>query len=75
MTLLEKIIFAADYIEPYRKPLPKISEIRKAVYFDLDNGVLLILKNMLDYLKETDAVIDTLTEDTYNYYKAILKTQ
>lgn len=75
MTLLEKIIFAADYIEPYRKPLPKIGEIRKAVYFDLDNGVLLILKNMLDYLKETDAVIDTLTEDTYNYYKAILKTQ
>lgn len=75
MTLLERIIFTADYIEPYRKPLPKIDEIRKAVYFDLDYGVLLILKNMLDYLKETDTVIDTLTVDTYNYYKTILKTQ
>ncbi len=73
MTLLEKIIFTADYIEPYRKPLPQIEEIRKTAYTDIDLGVLLILENMLSYLRRSNAVIDTITEDTLYYYQALLK--
>jgi predicted HD superfamily hydrolase involved in NAD metabolism len=75
MTLLEKIIFTADYIEPCRKPLPRIDEIRRTAYSDLDAGVYMILENMLDYLTDTESVTDTLTVDTYNYYKAVLKIQ
>ncbi len=73
MTLPEKIIFTADYIEPYRKPLPRIEEIRKAAYTDIDSGVLLILENMLSYLHKTASVIDPMTEDTLSYYQALLK--
>jgi predicted HD superfamily hydrolase involved in NAD metabolism len=69
MTLLEKIIFTADYIEPYRRPLPRIDQIRKAAYEDLDLAVYMILKNTLDYLLNSGAVIDTLTVETYEYYK------
>lgn len=71
MSLLEKIIFTADYIEPFRKPLPRIDEIRKAAYEELDYAVYIILKNTLDYLQNTGAVIDTLTNETYEYYKAV----
>lgn len=73
MTLLEKIIFTADYIEPYRRVLPRINEIRSAAYSDLDQAVLMILDNTLRYLKESNAEIDTLTEDTYHYYKKLLE--
>ncbi len=73
MTLLEKIIFTADYIEPYRRPLPRIDEIRRIAYMDIDRGVVMILENMLKYLHETKAVIDGLTEDTLSYYQKILK--
>ncbi len=69
MTLLEKIIFTADYIEPYRRPLPRIDEIRRAAYTDLDQAVLMILENTLNYLDTSGADIDTLTVDTYQYYQ------
>jgi HD superfamily phosphohydrolase YqeK len=75
MSLLEKIIFTADYIEPYRKPLPRIDDIRRAAYSELDLGVFMILENMLYYLNDTAAVIDPLTVDTYQYYEAVLQTQ
>lgn len=50
MSLLEKIVFVADYIEPNRKPLPEIDEIRNEAFSDIDASVAHILKNTLTYL-------------------------
>lgn len=75
MSLLEKIIFTADYIEPYRKPLPRINEIRWMAYSDLDRAVLIILENTLSYLEQSKAEIDTMTVDTYQYYKTVLSAE
>lgn len=72
MTMLEKIIFTADYIEPYRKPLPRIDVIRKASYDNIDLGVYMVLENMVNYLESTAEVIDTMTIDTYKYYEGLL---
>lgn len=71
MTLLEKIIFTADYIEPNRRQIPGLHEIRSIVYKDLDRAVYLILHNTLAYLRsqKDDANIDPLTIETYEYYK------
>ncbi|MDF2486785.1 MAG: hypothetical protein K0R46_2953 [Herbinix sp.] len=74
MSLLEKIIFTADYIEPYRKPLPRIDEIRALAYSKLDQAVIMILENTLCYLEQSTVDIDTLTVDTYEYYKSALMT-
>ena len=43
MTLLEKIIYLADYIEPTRD-FPGVEELRKACYEDLDKGLLMGLE-------------------------------
>jgi len=43
MTRLEKVIYLADYIEPTRD-FPGVEELRKAVYEDLDRGLLLGLQ-------------------------------
>ena len=69
MTLLEKIIFVADYIEPNRKMLPELPEIRREAFTDLDKCICHILKRTLTYLRERGGAIDDMTEKTYNYYR------
>ncbi len=71
MTLLEKIIYIADYIELYRKPLPNMDKIREMAFIDLDACVLLILENILSFLQERGYVIDDITISTYEYYKQV----
>lgn len=70
MTLLEKIIFVADYIEPNRRIIRELPEIRREAYTDLDKCVIHILKNTLEYLETLNAAIDDLTKETYDYYVA-----
>ncbi len=70
MCLLDKIIFIADYIEPNRKPIRDLEDIRKEAYYDIDACIIHILKNTLEYLQEKGYVIDDMTEKTYFYYVA-----
>lgn len=73
MSLLEKIIFCADYIEPNRKLFPGMDEIRRVAYENIDYTVYLILINTLEDLKNKGAIIDTLTTETYEYYKSMFQ--
>lgn len=73
MSMLEKIIYIADYIEPGRKQAPNLSEIRKAAFEDLDGALLMILNDTLQYLKSTGSQVDTMTERTYEYYSGAVK--
>jgi len=68
MSLLEKIIFIADYIEPGRKNAPNLGEIRKLAFVDLDQCLVIVLKNILEYLETSDGEIDPMTRKTYEYY-------
>ena len=70
MTLLEKIIFTADYIEPGRNQAPNLEILRQLSFTDLNQAVCMILEQTLDYLKSTPQDIDETTEITYSYYKA-----
>lgn len=67
MSTLEKIIFAADYIEPGRKPFPGLETAREATFKDLDQGVLIILEQTLNYLKSLNQISHPLTLETYMY--------
>lgn len=69
MSDLEKIIFIADYIEPARKPVPKLDIIRKLAFEDLDKATAAILENTITYLKENNKPFDSMTQETYNSYK------
>lgn len=69
MSLLEKIVFVSDYIEPGRKKAPNLAAIRKLAFVDLDAALLQILSDTLDYLKESAGEIDPMTQKTYEYYK------
>lgn len=69
MSLLEKIVFVADYMEPGRKQAPRLEQIRRTAFNDLDGAVLMILEDTLEYLQSSDSVIDKTTQETYLYYK------
>ena len=73
MSLLEMILFAADYIEPNRKMIPGMEQIRQMAFIDLEEAVYLILKNTIGYLEETidPSGIDSHTYETYDYYREI----
>ncbi|MGN0298927.1 MAG: nicotinate-nucleotide adenylyltransferase, partial [Lachnospiraceae bacterium] len=61
MTLLQKIIFTADYIEPNRNKAPHLAEIRKKSFEDLDLAVYMILRDTIDYVRERGLAMDTTT--------------
>ena len=68
MTLLEKILYVADYIEPNRYKQKRLDLIRRVAFEDIDKCIKMITEDTLDYLKETNSPIDPLTEETYKYY-------
>ena len=73
MSDLEKIIFIADYIEPGRKNAPNLEQIRKMAFVDLNQTMVMILRDTLEYLKDSKAAIDQKTKRTYEYYLELSK--
>lgn len=68
MSLLEKIIYIADYIEPNRDRAPRLPEIRQAAFTDLDLCTEMILGDTIDYLRENPKSMDPMTMKAYEYY-------
>ena len=66
MSTLEKIIFAADYIEPGRKDFPGLLSARERTFDDLDQGVYLILKQTVSYLEQNEEPCFLLTKEAFN---------
>lgn len=69
MTLLEKIVYVADYIEPKRDKAPNLKEVRKMAFVDLDQALLKILEDTLNYLGDSPDEVDMMTKATYDFYK------
>lgn len=69
MSLLEKIVYIADYIEPGRDHEPNLDEVRSLSFQDLDEALLRILEDILVHLKESKKEIDPMTQMTYEFYK------
>lgn len=75
MSMLEKIVYVADYIEPGRDKAPNLSTIRKQAFTDIDAALLHILEDTLDYTSKTERIIDSKTQMTYDFYKALWEEQ
>ena len=73
MSLLEKIIFVADYIEPGRFTAKNLPLIRRLAFSDIDGALMKILYDTLVYLNSTGFVVDPMTQKTYDYYKQIFE--
>ncbi len=73
MTLLEKIIYVADYIEPNRYKAPRLPQIRALAFSDLDRCVYEIMKDTVAYLSRNPDKMDLMTKQAYKYYEEQVK--
>ncbi len=71
MSLIEKIVFIADYIEPGRDKAKNLKEIRRVSFEDIDEAAYMILRDTLEYLEGGEGELDPTTAETYEFYKAI----
>ncbi len=68
MTLLEKVIYLADYIEPNRD-FDGVDKLRKAVYDDLDEGLALGLRMSIEEIEQRGGPVHCNTREAYEYLK------
>jgi len=67
MTVLEKVIFLADSIEPGRS-YPGVEEIRQVAESDLDHACLLCLERTIDYINKKGYYLDPDTLDAREWF-------
>ncbi len=77
MSVLEKIIFIADYIEPTRthEPNPPLSEIRRQAFEDLNRCIVTIIRCVLAYLDREGWLIGEETIQTLRYYERMVSNE
>ena len=68
MTLLDKIVYVSDSIEPRRDKAPNLPKIRQLAFMDLDQALIKILEDTLGYLGDSAEHVDAMTKKTYDYY-------
>ena len=69
MTVLDKILYIADYIEPRRFKAENLPLIRRLAYENLDETMYAILSGTLEYLDKKGGSIDPMTVEAYEYFK------
>ncbi len=68
MSLLDKIVFLADYIEPGRSKAPNLAEIRSLAFMDLHRALIRVLADTLEYLYASGQPVDPMTREVLDYY-------
>ncbi len=74
MTILEKVIYLADYIEPSRD-FDGVEALREAVYDDIDRGLALGLKMSIEELEGYGRAVHEHTRAAYEYIRKKLGEQ
>ena len=69
MTVLDKILYIADYMEPRRYKAENLPQIRKLAFEDLDRTMYCILEGTLEYLKKRGGSVDPMTIKAYESFK------
>ncbi len=75
MTLLDKIIFVADYIEPGRDKAPNLDNLRLQAFQNIDTTVLAIMKQVLSFLQGENHLIDPTIIETITAYENNLEQE
>ena len=72
MSLLEKIIYIADAVEPNRS-YPGVQSLRETLEYDLDKAVLQSLTNTINYVRSEKKFLDEDTVLAKEYFEKLIK--
>jgi HD superfamily phosphohydrolase YqeK len=73
MSLLEKIVYIADFIEPNRKELKIMEGVRHAAFTDIDQALLWIMESVKNYVEMKGYAPAPSSLAAYEYYKNQIK--
>lgn len=75
MSYLEQIVFCADFLEPMRmiNSEPSLDKLRALAFKDINLTTVLILENVVSYIKTRPESIDQASLLTLEYYKQKVK--
>ena len=73
MSMLDIIIYMADYIEPNRDKAPNLKQIRKLCFENIEEALYQVLEGTLEYLSDRPDMTDPMTKISYDFYKWKLK--
>ena len=73
MSLLEKIVYIADYIEPRRDKASNLARMRYLAFQDLDQTMYEILAGTINYLKGKGGCIDPMTIQTFTWFEKLIQ--
>lgn len=66
MSILDKIIYIADYIESGRS-FEGVEQVREIAFIDIDRSIILAMENTIKFLLENDKLIHPNTIKSRNY--------
>ena len=73
MSMLDIIVYMADYIEPNRDKAPNLKQIRKLCFENIEEALYQVLEGTFEYLRDHPDMIDPMTKISYDFYKWKLK--
>ena len=74
MSIFQKIIYVADFIEPNREtPILRMENYREMAFTDIDKAVYMIADRTVEYLTNKGGEFDPLTVATRDYYKKLIE--
>ena len=69
MSLLEEIVFVADYMETGRDKAPNLPEVRGLAFKDIKKCIVTIIENIIRYLEESGEIIDERIYPVLDHYR------
>lgn len=73
MSMLDKILYIADYIEPRRDKASNLARMRYLAFQDLDQAMYEILAGTINYLKEKGGYINPMTIQTFSWFEKLVQ--
>jgi predicted HD superfamily hydrolase involved in NAD metabolism len=73
MSLIDKILFVSDFIEPDRN-FSGVDEIRRMAYNDLDDALYMVFKSIIMYVVEQGNMLHPNTVNALNWILGRIKT-
>ncbi len=75
MTVLEKILYIADFTEPNRKSFPGLDELRELSESDLDLAMLRAVESSIRYVKSQGKLLHEQSLLTQKYYSELISSR
>lgn len=73
MSLLDKIIYISDYLEPNRHHADNLDYLRRLAFTNLDKTVANIISDTINMLNAKNRPIDDTSLEAFEFYKNILE--